>query len=312
MFPGEIMLSLLKSKTMETNPVGRREVTCPSPKGMYGGAPECADFGLQMNRRSGETHQLWARRTEKLIPILLTNRRGDPVKLGFRTGTFHVESAMSILHPSVIRIDRLGSRPTLTRRPPGLSDPDWHTPKECACRMAKTDLARDDGVPAVAVGFAAVNAGYEATSGNSRNVGRSVASLAGDEDPRNRPKETGDYATHCSVESDTVTRLEGTFVSVIRVVEAEEDQDSDNRGVLYDHLAAETRLEDYAHELAYLPDLNEASPTPLYSASNVQDEYTSNKQSRLVIMLQRHERIMIASGNTLPPPAYETVCGIDV
>ncbi|KAG6948169.1 hypothetical protein JG687_00015649, partial [Phytophthora cactorum] len=138
------------------------------------------------------------------------------------------------------------------------------------------------------------------------------ASLAGDEDPRNRPKETGDYATHCSVESDTVTRLEGTFVSVIRVVEAEEDQDSDNRGALYDHLAAETRLEDYAHELAYLPDLNEASPTPLYSASNVQDEYTSNKQSRLVIMLQRHERIMIASGNTLPPPAYETVCGIDV
>ncbi|KAG2912935.1 hypothetical protein PC116_g17948 [Phytophthora cactorum] len=87
MFPGEIMLSLLKSKTMETNPVGRREVTCPSPKGMYGGAPECADFGLQMNRRSGETHQLWARRTEKLIPILLTNRRGDPVKVRLANAT---------------------------------------------------------------------------------------------------------------------------------------------------------------------------------------------------------------------------------
>ncbi|KAG2879189.1 hypothetical protein PC119_g26758 [Phytophthora cactorum] len=56
MLPGETTLTLLKSKTMEANPVGRRE------------PPE-------------ETNALWVRRTEKLIPTLLSNRRGDLAKV---------------------------------------------------------------------------------------------------------------------------------------------------------------------------------------------------------------------------------------
>ncbi|KAG3195850.1 hypothetical protein PC128_g8136 [Phytophthora cactorum] len=80
MLPGETTLTLRKSKRMEANPVGRREVPCRSPRGLRVEAHGSADFSMQKNRPPAETHALWVRRTEKLIPTLLSNRRGD---LGF-------------------------------------------------------------------------------------------------------------------------------------------------------------------------------------------------------------------------------------
>ncbi|KAG2793909.1 hypothetical protein PC113_g19604 [Phytophthora cactorum] len=59
MLPGETTLTLLKSKKMETNPVGRRE----------------------KNQSPAETHALWVRRTEKLILTLLSNHHGDLAKV---------------------------------------------------------------------------------------------------------------------------------------------------------------------------------------------------------------------------------------
>ncbi|KAG2864890.1 hypothetical protein PC114_g28052 [Phytophthora cactorum] len=81
MLPGETTLTLLKSKKMEANPVGRREVPCRSPRGLRVEAHGCADFSLQKNRPPAETHALWVRRTEKLILTLLSNRRGDLAKV---------------------------------------------------------------------------------------------------------------------------------------------------------------------------------------------------------------------------------------
>ncbi|KAG3003465.1 hypothetical protein PC121_g18810 [Phytophthora cactorum] len=80
MLPGETTLTLRKLKRMEANPVGRREVPCRSPRGLRVEAHGSADFSMQKNRPPAETHALWVRRTEKLIPTLLSNRRGD---LGF-------------------------------------------------------------------------------------------------------------------------------------------------------------------------------------------------------------------------------------
>uniref|UniRef100_H3H606 Uncharacterized protein n=1 Tax=Phytophthora ramorum TaxID=164328 RepID=H3H606_PHYRM len=81
-----------------------------------------------------------------------------------------------------------------------------------------------------------------------------------------------------------------------------------------EHLANEIELTDYAHELAFLPDLTEASETVLdYSGPNVLNpSATARQQESLVAVLKRHEKIMIASGNALPPPAYGVVCDIDV
>uniref|UniRef100_H3H680 Integrase catalytic domain-containing protein n=1 Tax=Phytophthora ramorum TaxID=164328 RepID=H3H680_PHYRM len=81
-----------------------------------------------------------------------------------------------------------------------------------------------------------------------------------------------------------------------------------------EHLANEIELTDYAHELAFLPDLTEASETVLdYSGPNVLNpSATARQQEGVVAVLKRHEKIMIASGNALPPPAYGVVCDIDV
>ncbi|OWY95211.1 hypothetical protein PHMEG_00034843, partial [Phytophthora megakarya] len=64
-------------------------------------------------------------------------------------------------------------------------------------------------------------------------------------------------------------------------------------------------LADYAHELAFLSDLTEPSSTVVdYTGSNVVSESLGeDEQRKLVEVLQRHEGIMIASGNALPPPA---------
>ncbi|OWZ12713.1 LOW QUALITY PROTEIN: hypothetical protein PHMEG_00014077 [Phytophthora megakarya] len=82
----------------------------------------------------------------------------------------------------------------------------------------------------------------------------------------------------------------------------------------YEHIPNEMELADYAHELAFLPDLTEPSSTVLdYTGSNVVNESLSeDEQRKLVEILQRYEGIMIARGNTLPPQAYGVVCDIDV
>ncbi|GMF52931.1 unnamed protein product [Phytophthora fragariaefolia] len=79
-------------------------------------------------------------------------------------------------------------------------------------------------------------------------------------------------------------------------------------------LARRIHFEDYAHELAFLPDLTVPASTILdYDAPNVQNPTLDPiAQLNLVATLRRHEEIMIASGNALPPSAYGVVCDIDV
>ncbi|OWZ03943.1 hypothetical protein PHMEG_00024245 [Phytophthora megakarya] len=82
---------------------------------------------------------------------------------------------------------------------------------------------------------------------------------------------------------------------------------------LYEHMPNEMELADYAHELAFLPDLSEPSSSVLdYTGLNVVNESLSgDQQQKLVEVLKRHEKIMIASENALPPPAYGVVCDIN-
>ncbi|GMF22521.1 unnamed protein product [Phytophthora fragariaefolia] len=74
----------------------------------------------------------------------------------------------------------------------------------------------------------------------------------------------------------------------------------------YEHVAAEFELEDYAKELAFLPDSTEPAETKLdYTANNVRNpELSAEQQASLIAVLKNHDNIMIASGNALPPPAY--------
>ncbi|GMF15269.1 unnamed protein product [Phytophthora fragariaefolia] len=90
-----------------------------------------------------------------------------------------------------------------------------------------------------------------------------------------------------------------------------------NISVISERFAKQLRLrefDDYARELAFLPDLTEAASTTLdYTGPHVwQPSLSVEHQDRVVKVLKSHVRIMISSGNTLPPPAYGVVCDIDV
>ncbi|OWZ08101.1 hypothetical protein PHMEG_00019409 [Phytophthora megakarya] len=78
------------------------------------------------------------------------------------------------------------------------------------------------------------------------------------------------------------------------------------------HEANYISFEDYAQELAFLPDLTEPSVTELeYTAPNVKNSgFIGDQQRRLDEVLKKHEAIMILSDNGLPPPAYGVSMGV--
>ncbi|OWY98991.1 hypothetical protein PHMEG_00030094 [Phytophthora megakarya] len=110
-----------------------------------------------------------------------------------------------------------------------------------------------------------------------------------------------------------VADLEHTFMCVMHVLSTEgnDDPTDDDYAV---HEANYISLEDYAQDLAFLPDLTEPSVAELnYTAPNVKNpSFVGDQQRRLDDVLKKHEVIMISSGNALPPPAYGVVCDIDV
>ncbi|KAE8875803.1 hypothetical protein PF005_g30074 [Phytophthora fragariae] len=108
--------------------------------------------------------------------------------------------------------------------------------------------------------------------------------------------------------------LERLYVSVATVLSADADNDQTEEYSTAEHTAKAINLEDNAHELAFLPDLTEALATELdYSAANVRHpELSPELQEKVVNVLKQHEKIMISSGNALPPSVYGVVCDIDI
>ncbi|KAG6591089.1 reverse transcriptase [Phytophthora cinnamomi] len=81
---------------------------------------------------------------------------------------------------------------------------------------------------------------------------------------------------------DISTTLDQRFIAVMSVLATEGTVDRSNETT--EHPAADIELEDYAHELAFLPDLSEPAPTTLdYSAVNVKNPELSADQQRSLI-----------------------------
>ncbi|KAE9008250.1 hypothetical protein PR001_g16751 [Phytophthora rubi] len=93
-----------------------------------------------------------------------------------------------------------------------------------------------------------------------------------------------------------------------------DENNATRRRSSWEHTPTRIQLDDFAHELAFLPDLTTTEPTVLdYEGDNVRSSAHSTEQyNKLVKVLPRHAQIMISSGNALPPPAYGVVCDIDV
>ncbi|POM67866.1 Hypothetical protein PHPALM_16051 [Phytophthora palmivora] len=128
--------------------------------------------------------------------------------------------------------------------------------------------------------------------------------------------EPDDRAVHTLCPTEDPERiLNATYVSAMHEIAAGvvSGRDAEENDVS-EHLANDIELTDYAQELAFLPDLTEITITGLdYTGPNVQNkDLDAGQQQRLVEVLKRHEKVMISSGNALPPPAYGVVCDIDV
>ncbi|GMF10181.1 unnamed protein product [Phytophthora lilii] len=115
-----------------------------------------------------------------------------------------------------------------------------------------------------------------------------------------------------TAESNSVKTLYSNYVCAL--VGGEPDTVDADTTATAEHTATVGGLDDYAHELAFLPDLSEVSVTDLnYTGGNVlNQDLSQDEQQRLIDVLKAHETIMISSGNALPPPAYGVVCDIDV
>lgn len=105
----------------------------------------------------------------------------------------------------------------------------------------------------------------------------------------------------CKSGASSVEILERLYVSVAKVLSADADSEQTEEHSTAEHTANTIIWEDYAHELASLPDLTEALATELhYSATNVRHpELNLDLQEKVVRVLKQHDKIMMSSGNAL-------------
>ncbi|POM69958.1 Hypothetical protein PHPALM_13701 [Phytophthora palmivora] len=122
-------------------------------------------------------------------------------------------------------------------------------------------------------------------------------------------------ATHDAIPNNPEEDLRLRYLAAATSTNDDEPvAESDHRFAHFERKGETLHLEDYAHELAFLPDLSEEVPIELdYNGTNVKcPTHTPEQATRLTDLLKQNEQIMISSGNALPPPAYGVVCDIDV
>ncbi|POM73947.1 Hypothetical protein PHPALM_9154 [Phytophthora palmivora] len=122
-----------------------------------------------------------------------------------------------------------------------------------------------------------------------------------DSDGNERESEESDEDDSAMVSAPATRRYDGVtprprVVKLLRASDDEPAAESDHRFNHFEREGETLHLEDYAHELAFLPDLT----------------HTPEQATRLTELLKRNKKIMISSGNAIPPPAYGVVCDIDV
>ncbi|GMF56462.1 unnamed protein product [Phytophthora fragariaefolia] len=149
----------------------------------------------------------------------------------------------------------------------------------------------------------------ECTTATTEPSTEMVAEVVHQEEARPKLTAHSDRVTEGS--EVTQLKLEGAYLAAATVSEDWGDRDAPNAS---EHPGNDIEFEDYARELAFLPDLTEAASTTLdHTGPHVRHPSLSvEQQDRVVKVLKSHEQILISSGNTLPPPAYGVVCDIDV
>ncbi|GMG17783.1 unnamed protein product [Phytophthora fragariaefolia] len=339
--PDEVMTPLIKTMSMLDGPEVPQTEEGPTESMAIPGR-EWREFKLRRNKPPTTTHELWIRRTEKLIPSVTKFHKGRPTRVRLTNLTDRL--VLCPTHLAIVAWVPIGTLPkqvgyvrldskkysewqvlayeavrdkTLFRRerelyeewlaaqPPAVDRPSYTRPKQILRRYLDNsdsdsggtiadEEAEDSSVDEDLAGSHEVHEGIVsvAISGHP-TVGEVTTAHSGNATSKARG------TVHKAVVSEAMTNSEppgcspGVPIAVATTIEASPDNSIDVLEQTFVLIPAETKLN--------------------YTADNVRNpELEAEQQASLIAVLKNHDKIMIASGNALPPPAYGVVCDIDV
>ncbi|GMF40685.1 unnamed protein product [Phytophthora fragariaefolia] len=310
--PDEVEIPLIKTQRMaDTREEGPHVPDEPTEVLTISGH-ESRDY-RPMQPPTKEAHELWVRMTKVLIPKVLEFRRGRPrwvrvMNISDRLVTCPVHLPLLLWVPrgdlprteGYVRLGRDKYNEWRVLAYSRSRDSDLYKAEgEIYKRWLATQPSAVERVP------------YTTPTKILRRPSESSDGSVSDRDDQ---AECATATTEPSTEMGSeVTQLkqEGAYLAAGTVSEDWGDRDAPNAS---EHPGNDIEFEDYAREMAFLPDLTDAASTTLdYTGPHVRYPSLSvEQQDRVVKVLKSHERIMISSGNALPPPAYGVVCDIDV
>ncbi|OWZ04859.1 hypothetical protein PHMEG_00023163 [Phytophthora megakarya] len=304
------MVPLVTSLSADEDSAEGMHVTGGPTKSLQIPAGEWIEFRLQKRKPTLGTHYVWVRRTAALIATIIRFRKGQPTLVQLTNITDRVVYCPA--HLDVIAWVPRGFMPKQAGYVPidsrkyeqwqvlayaGSHDETWF---KLECELYERWLTSQP--PLVERQHYTRPTSILQKVDEYSNDGED--SLSQDEQWRMEPVARSVDGEEKSPDA-AVADLEHTFMCVMHVLSTERNGDpaDDDYAV---HEANYISLEDYAQELAFLPDLTEPSVTELdYTAPNVKNpSFVGDQQRRLDEVLKKHEAIMISSGNAFPPPAY--------
>ncbi|OWY92191.1 hypothetical protein PHMEG_00038907, partial [Phytophthora megakarya] len=300
--PGKVVVPLVKSLSTDEDSAEGMHVTGGPTKSLQIPAGEWIEFRLQKRKPSLGTHDVWVRRTAALIPTITRFRKGQPTLVRLTNITDRVGYCPA--HLNVIAWVPRGFMPKqaecelyerwLASQPPPFERQPYTLPTSILQTLdeysseGKDSLSQDDQWSMEPVARSIDSAADGSPVGDDPvsaavALGASSPTITESSDVNQEynypPTETQSEETSPDA---AIVDLEYTFMCVMHVLSTEGNDDpADDDYVV--HEANYVSLEDYAQELAFLPDLTEPSVTELdYTAPNVKNSsFRGDQQRRL-------------------------------
>ncbi|KAG6622501.1 uncharacterized protein IUM83_05308 [Phytophthora cinnamomi] len=357
--PGEVSIPLIKTKNMLDERSLGPHINSGPAEGLLIPGHEWVDYRPPRRQPSEETHELWIRRTETLVPTVKAFRRGKvsrvrvtnvsdrllscrahtPLLLWVPIGDLPYDEGYTRLESTKYREWQVAAfeesrdedllqreyelyQKWLAAQPPAVDRPTAPSFGNENSRREEMEQLAADGLPVgddpAALPTQRAELEYTSTETSAKVTNEVTFDQASDDgsnasselsmstDETSEAAESTYYqrkpglsedSVEESADEDSMDILEATYLSVATALATEEGADDGGGQPSSEHMPNEINLEDYAHELAILPDLTETSVTDLdYSAPNVRlPGVSAKRQDRVVEVLKKHEKIMISS-----------------
>ncbi|POM70726.1 Hypothetical protein PHPALM_12795 [Phytophthora palmivora] len=283
---------------------GPTEAICPSDRAT-------AAFKLRRKQPSELTHEFWVRRTDDWIPTIVMNAKSKATRV-YLTSTRPTSVWCPAHFPVVIWLPHGMLPPEEYVRLNSAKYRDWQV-LAYESVIDKDLLYKEQELYAdwLSRQPPAQDVMKEGRDAESRltQLDMSETCLEGQTDSANEANDDSDgpEATHDAIANNPEEDLRLRYLAAAASTSDDKPvAESDHRYTDFERKGETLHLEDYAHELAFLPDLSEEVPIELdYNGTNVKClAHTPEQATRLTELLKRNEQIMISSGNALPPPAY--------